>query len=129
MNQGKIDVIDEVFVPNPIDHDPLPPGFPPGNEGFRLFVQALRQAFPDLHYETEKEVEAGDIVVQVVKGSGTMKGEFAGMPPTGKHATWTEVHVSRFENGKGVEHWGAADQFGMLQQLGVIPAPEGAPTG
>ena len=127
MNQGKLEVIDEVSAGEVMDHDPPPQGFPPGNEGFKAFVQAFRQMFPDLHYDIDQETEAGDIITQVVTGSGTMKGDFAGMPATGKSATWHEIHVTRFENGKLVEHWGVVDQFKMMQELGVIPTPEGAP--
>jgi predicted ester cyclase len=58
-----------------------------------------------------------------------MTGEFGGMPATGKRAEWTEVHVVRFANGKGVEHWGAIDRLGMLEQLGAIPSPQGARAG
>jgi len=54
---------------------------------------------------------------------GTHKGELAGIPPTGKSSTVTGVAVDRIVNGKMVESWGIFDQFGMLQQLGVIPAP------
>ncbi|HEV3232956.1 MAG TPA: ester cyclase [Candidatus Dormibacteraeota bacterium] len=129
MNQGNVQVIDEVSVDNVIDHDPPPPGFPPGNEGFKAFVTAFRQAFPDLHYDIDQEIEAGDLITQVVTGSGTMQGEFAGMPATGKRATWHEIHVSRIENGKIAEHWGVVDQLKMMQDLGVIPTPEGAPAG
>jgi predicted ester cyclase len=127
MNEGKVNVVDEVTSQNFTDHDPPPPGFPPGNEGFKAFIQAFRQAFPDLHYNIDKEIDAGDLITQVVTGSGTMKGDFAGMPATGKSATWHEIHVTRFEEGKAVEHWGVVDQLKMMQELGVIPTPEGAP--
>ena len=49
-----------------------------------------------------------------------------GMKATGKSATWTESHIVRMANGKMVEHWANLDQVGMLQQLGVIPAPDQA---
>jgi len=38
--------------------------------------------------------------------------------------TITAIDILRFENGKIVEHWGNQDLLGMMQQLGVIPAPE-----
>ena len=37
--------------------------------------------------------------------------------PTGKQATWTEIHIGRSVDGKLVEHWANQDQLGMLQQL------------
>ncbi len=42
--------------------------------------------------------------------------------PTGKTATWTEIHIARVQDGKVVEHWGEVDQVGMMQQLGLMPA-------
>lgn len=45
------------------------------------------------------------------------------MPATSKHATWSEIHILRVADERVVEHWGVADQLGMLVQLGVIPAP------
>jgi predicted ester cyclase len=128
INQGNFDVLDEITAQNFNDHD-LPPGVPAGIEGLKGFLTQFRAAFPDLHYEIDKDFESGDLVCQVLNASGTMKGEMQGMPPTGKHASWREIHVTRIENGKAAEHWGAVDQMGMLQQLGVIPAPEGATAG
>jgi predicted ester cyclase len=59
-----------------------------------------------------------------------MKGNFAGMPATGRKATWTEIHVSRVRDGKVVEHWGVVDQMGMMMQLGVAPGvPAGSTSG
>ena len=49
-----------------------------------------------------------------------------GMPPTGKQATVSGIDILGFEQGKIVEHWGNRDELGMLQQLGVIPAPRQA---
>ena len=62
-----------------------------------------------------------------VTGQGTMTGAFAGMPATHKHAAWSEIHISRFKDGKIVEHWGSVDQLGMLQQAQACPHA-GAPT-
>jgi predicted ester cyclase len=49
-----------------------------------------------------------------------------GIPATGKSATVTGIAVDRIVNGKIAESWGIFDQFGMMQQLGVIPMPEAA---
>jgi predicted ester cyclase len=121
-NQGKLDIADEVMAADYVEHV-LPPGFAEGIAGFKQFVTALRAAFPDFHYTMEEEIAEGDKVVQRVTAHGTMQGAFAGMPATGKHATWTEIHIARVAGGKLVEHWANIDQLGMLQQLGMIPTP------
>ncbi|TMD48040.1 MAG: ester cyclase [Chloroflexi bacterium] len=126
-NQGKLEVIDEVIADNSIDHGELPSGMPPGKEGVKLLVKALRSAFPDFKITIGLQVAEGDLVVQQATTTGTMKGEFAGMPPSGKTATWEAIHITRIKDGKIVEHWQVQDQLGMLQQLGFIPTPQAAP--
>ncbi len=121
-NQGKLQLIDELYAPEYIERSPQP-GMAPTREGFRQFVTSLRTAFPDLRYTIDDSIEAGDKFVTRLTASGTMRGEFAGMPATGKHATWTEIHIVRVANEHVVEHWGLVQELGMMIQLGVIPAP------
>ncbi len=90
-------------------------------------MTSLRTAFPDLRYTIDDTIEAGDKWVTRLTGSGTMRGDFAGMPATGKHATWTEIHIVRSHDEQVVEHWGLVQELGMLVQLGVIPAPGRTP--
>jgi predicted ester cyclase len=125
-HENKMEVVDEVLAAEVTDHGMLPPGFPPGREGLKGFITALKVAFPDMRYTIIHEVAEGDMVVQHMSASGTMKGEFAGMKPTGKSATWDEVHIVRMKDGKAVEHWAVVDQLGMLQQLGLAPAAPAA---
>jgi predicted ester cyclase len=122
-NQGRLALADELFAVDYIEHAPLPPSIPSGLEGFKAFVTALRAAFPDFHYTVEDEIGEGDKIVQRLTARGTHKGQFLGMPATGKQATWTEIHVARLSGGKLVEHWVNQDQLGMLQQLGIVPMP------
>jgi predicted ester cyclase len=84
----------------------------------------LRGAFPDLHLTVEDVVAEGEKVVVRTTARGTMKGDFLGMKPTGKTATWTEIHIGRYAGGKVAEHWATIDQLGMLQQLGLVATPE-----
>lgn len=122
-NEGKVDVIDEVMTPDHIEHVPAPPGSPPGNEGLKAFIAGLRSAFPDFKYKLVRVVAEGDFIVHHLSAEGTMKGAFAGMPPSGKHAVWEEIHITRMSGGKAVEHWAVIDQLGMLRQLGFVPDP------
>jgi predicted ester cyclase len=120
--EGKVEVVNEVLAADFIEHGSMPPGVPQGRDGLKALINGLRAAFPDLRFTVIHEVAEGDMVVQHMRVSGTMKGEFAGMKPTGKSATWDEVHIVRMKNGKAVEHWASVDQLGMLQQLGLAPA-------
>jgi predicted ester cyclase len=124
-NEGSLDVVDEVMSADFIDHNPLP-GSPAGREGIKALILAARSAFPDLKNTVIHQVAEGDWIVNHVRSTGTMKGDFMGMKATGKSATWDAVHIARLRDGKVVEHWAVQDQLGMLQQLGLAPAPPAA---
>ena len=123
-NDGNLAVVDEVVAEDFVEHAPMPPGTPSGIAGLKAFITALRAAFPDQHYDVLRSVSQGDTHVLYVKNSGTMTGDFMGMPASGKHASWDEVHIARAAGGKLVEHWQVIDQLSMLQQLGFIPEPQ-----
>lgn len=122
-NQGKIEVIDEIVHPDFVDHGVPLPGASPDREGLKTMVSLIRRAFPDLHNSINNVIGEGDLVATHVTSTGTMKGELAGMPPSGKQATWDAIHIVRFRDGKLAEHWVVQDQLGMLQQLGFMQAP------
>jgi predicted ester cyclase len=114
--------IDEFIDPNQVDHS-APPGLPGGIEGARQFAGMFLTAFPDLHFMVEDMIAEGDKVVARITMSGTQQGAFMGIPPTGKHVTWTTIDINRVAGGKSVEHWMEMDALGLMQQLGVVPAP------
>ena len=120
-NEGNMAVIDEVFAPGYVEHTPLPPGFPTGAEAVRLYVTLVRTAFPDFRYTIEDVIAQGDKLALHLTASGTQRGEFMGIPATGRSATWQEAHFCRCAGGKLAEHWVVMDQLSMLRQLGVIP--------
>jgi len=126
LNNNKFELIDEIYSPNYVEHTPQP-GVAPTREGFKQTAIALKKAFPDLRYTIEDTIEGGDKIVHRLTATGTMKADFAGMPATGKQATWTEMHVGRVVNGRLTEHWGVIDQLSMLVQLGVIQSPARVP--
>ncbi len=126
LNNGNFGLIDEIYATDYVEHV-VQPGVPPTREGFKQFAKAFKTAFPDLHYTIDDSIESGDRIVHRVTASGTMKGDFMGMPATGKRATWTEIHIDRIANGRLAEHWGLVDQMGMFVQLGIVPAPGRTP--
>ena len=93
-------------------------------EEFVNSVRMFTAAFPDQHYEFEDIIAAGDKVVIRGTYSGTHKGNFAGIPPTGKSFSIVEIDIFRIEGGRIAEHWDAADTASMQRQLGItIPGP------
>jgi predicted ester cyclase len=99
-----------------------------GPDAIRGVFAMLREAFPDWHETLEDMIAEGDKVVFRVTGHGTHQGEFFGIPATGTRVTMGGLDLVHVERGRFVEHWANFDQFGLMQQLGAIPAPE-QPTG
>lgn len=121
-NKKKLATIDDYFAANVIDHS-LPPGAPGGIEGVKLTIGMFVGAFPDMHITVEDLIAEGDRVVARWTLRGTHQGSSLGMPPTGKQFTIPGVSIVRLAGGKSVEQWVVHDQLGMLQQLGLVPAP------
>jgi steroid delta-isomerase-like uncharacterized protein len=118
VNEGKLEVIDEIVSPDLIDHDETPGSG--GREGFREFVAMFRLAFPDTKWIVEDLIEEGDKVVARVKITGTQKGEFMGMPASGRPIEVATIDIVRFAGGKAAEHWGTTDSGSMMMQLGAM---------
>jgi len=115
-------VMDELLATNFV-HRPGPPGAAPDREGFKQFTSMLYTAFPDIRFTVEDVVAEGDKVATRATCRGTHKGEYMGIPPTGKQVTWTMIFIRRFEGGKIAEQWTEADMLGLMQQMGVVPSP------
>jgi predicted ester cyclase len=126
LNDGNFGLLDELLAPNFVDHTPGP-GVAPTREGLKETLVGLKTAFPDLRYTIDDAIMCGDQIVHRLSVTGTMKGDFMGIPATGQRASWTEIHIGRGVNGRLTEHWGLVDQLGMLVQLGVVPAPGRVP--
>lgn len=118
-NKGNLAVADEVFAPTFVDHDPRYPGIVSLDRLKHLFT-TFRAAFPDIHTEVEDLLTEGDKVLLRYAWTGTHKGEFLGIAPTGKNVRVTGLALYRFVDGKVVEAWANADDLGLLQQVGVI---------
>lgn len=88
-----------------------------GIEGTQKFLGSVFAAFPDVQFTAEDMIAQSDRVVVRFSIRGTHKGEYAGIPATGRQVHWSGINIGRFENGKIVELWGESDQLGLMQQL------------
>jgi predicted ester cyclase len=126
VNQGRYELIDELYDPAMVDHDPVP-GSPEGLAAVEHTLRQLRAGFPDLKVTLDDIVAEGDRVALRGVWRGTNTGSMMGLAPTNKHAEWRGHVIFRFTpEGKITERWGLMDITSMLQQIGVIP-PQGAP--
>lgn len=121
MNGHDVQAADALITADRPDHDPtFPPEFTTGREGFKKLMTMLIGAFPDMHFSAGLMVADGDMVSAFNQVSGTHRGEFMGIPPTGKSFTVNNADFCRFtEDGMICEHWGLIDVAAMMRQLGV----------
>lgn len=122
-----LDAIDDFVSEDFVGYDPSLPEPVRGPEGVRETVEMLLSGFPDTEVELEAVVAEGDLVAQRISASGTHRGEFMGIEPTGEEVDVTVMAFQRTENGKAVEEWQVVDMLGMVQQLGVVEPPEQEP--
>ena len=121
INQRKLAVFDELLAPNYVNHNMPAPQ--PGPEGMKAVIGMFLTAFPDFQVTVEDVVAEGDRVFSRGYFTGTHRGDFQGIPPTGKQIKAGYIDAWRAENGKFVENWVQLDMMGLMQQLGVMPAP------
>jgi len=117
INQGKVDMIDTYLASDFVEHETMPPGMAKGREGCTQFFTAYLKAFPDTKVTIDNMIAEGDMVCAIQTWTGTNKGEFMGMPATGKTVNYTVIDIVRMQDGKAVEHWGAWDQTKFMMEL------------
>ena len=121
ISKGNLAVVDELIAADVVDHSPFVPEQAPGRQGTLALFTMIRAAFPDLRVTVEDMAAEGDKVVARGAFSGTHKGEFMGIAPTGKQITIRVIEIVRIAGGKMVEHWNVVDSLGMMRQLGAVP--------
>jgi steroid delta-isomerase-like uncharacterized protein len=122
-NQANLDLVDEIYAPDCVLHDPTMPEDTRGVEGAREFYSMYRSAFPDTEITIEDQVAEGDKVATRWTAHGTQQGEMMGVPPSGNRVEVAGMTISRSEGGKIVEEWNNYDALGLMQQIGAIPEP------
>ena len=122
-NEGDLSVLDEVAAPGYINRT-APAGVPADREGLKQLTAMFRRAFPDGRMTIQDMVAEEDRVATRKTFRGTHQGELMGISPTGKAVVIGLMDMVRLVDGKVVESWSAADDLGLLQQLGAL-APLG----
>ena len=82
-------------------------------------MENFLSVFPDAQVQIQDIFSAGDKAVYRWTGSGTHKGEFLGIAPTGKRVTLEGMTIARVENGQIVETWRQFESLGALDTLGL----------
>jgi steroid delta-isomerase-like uncharacterized protein len=122
-NTGDVAKIPEIFHPDFAGHWP-PSSRKPERRGLdevRAGLLNTRAAFPDWHEHVVDMVAEGDRVVTRYVSTGTHRGDFWGLPPTGARVTVHEMSIYRIAGGKVIEQWCSIDELDRLMQLGAVP--------
>ena len=119
-NKRRPDLLEEFLIEDFNSHTNLAPGL----EGVKQFFAISIAAFPDQQTTIEDVIAEEDKVVVRATFRASHQGDLNGIPPTGRTVKTSWISIFRLANGKIVEHWYEDDMMGLMQQLGVIPAPE-----
>ena len=121
-SKGDLAAADALLHPEFSLHTPLPtPG--PAIEEMNNVITTCRAAFHGLHVTIDDIMADGDKVIARFTARGTHKGEFMGVPPTGKAITLTAIEIFRIKDGKIAELWGEVNLMGLMHQLGMLSGP------
>jgi steroid delta-isomerase-like uncharacterized protein len=122
LNQKRLERANDLVKEDFVELDPLP-GQEQGREGLKAILQVLWAAFPDMHWVVKETVAEGEKVVTRFVWTGTHRGVFLGVPATGKSVEVKGVVMDRLADGKMADSRILMDTMGLMQQLGVVPAP------
>ena len=119
INQNNLAALDGLLGDHYVSHD-----LPSDPAALKGFINGMHTAFPDGQMTIDQLIAEGDSVAMRGTYRGTQTGPLQDIPPMGKVVTVPAQDMYRVVAGKIVEHWGGPNQLRLLQQLGVVPAPE-----
>jgi steroid delta-isomerase-like uncharacterized protein len=119
INQGKFESAAEFVWEDVIEQVPFP-GQGPGLEGLKDVLRGMRTAFPDLNFVIEEQIAEGDKVLSRFEWTGTHRGEFLGVPATGRSVSVWGMVIDRLQEGRIKETRIIMDIFGLMMQLGAL---------
>jgi predicted ester cyclase len=116
-NQRDMGSFFNILAPEYVEH--LPTG-DISLEQLKKYAPKFFAAFPDISITINDMVAEGDKVAVLVNWKAAHKGEYMGIPPTGKKIDITVAMMIKIVGGKWVEFWNVTD-IRLAQQLGAIP--------
>ena len=119
-NKKDLSPIEDIVTPDFVDHTHQLRS----REEYKKRITMFIKGFPDFHETIEDIIAEGDKVWVRFKFTGTHKGEYLGLAPTGKKITVECVDIFRMIDGKAVEEWEVADGLDSLKQLSLIEYTE-----
>ena len=125
ITKGNIEAAGEYFWEDMVEQVPMP-GQGPGLSGLQDVIRAMRAGFPDIVFSIKEQIVEKDKVASRFEWTGTHKGEFLGIPATGRPVRVWGIVIDRLEGGRIKDTRIIMDTLGMMGQLGALPGA-GAP--
>lgn len=117
-NRGNIDLCEEIFSPNFINHTP-PRQIPNDVEGMRMIFSMTRDAFPDGKFTILDQISDESKVWTRKAFLGSFTEPYGTLPPNGNKIEYEIIDIIKIVQGKMVEHWNIINQLPLLKQLGI----------
>jgi steroid delta-isomerase-like uncharacterized protein len=89
-------------------------------EGLKQFTLTLRAAFPNKHFTILEQFQTEAVIVARFKMTGTHKGFFQGIPPTGKSIDVEGADIFYFKDGKIATVRAYFDLMIIMTQIGIM---------
>lgn len=125
-NERRLDVADAIFAEDCVTHQlwsgAPADAVPRGPRAIKEHVTSWTASFPDLRFSVEQILSEGERVVMQLRADGTQRGEWLGIPATGKKIQIRMFTVHLISRSKIIEDWVLVEALGVLQQLGVVPS-------
>jgi predicted ester cyclase len=120
-NRGNLAVVDDCLAPGYTQEGPLE--IVRGPQGQKAMITKYRNAFPDCNLQIDEMFSTGDRVVVRLTYSGTHRGEFEGLAPTGRAVQGKGIDLLHMRDGRIVASFLQWDALGLMQQLGAVTLP------
>ena len=118
-NKGNFSVLEEIIHP---EYQYSSPDSQLNGVGqLTEFIQAFRNAFPDLNLQIDDLFVSDGRSCTAFTLRGTPKEDFMRIPATKKSVEGTGMGMGRFKDSKISEDWEILDNLTFFQQLGVVP--------
>src|SRR5580692_7330861 len=120
INQGQIDSAAQFVWEDVVEQVPFP-GQGPGLDGLKDVLRGMQAGFPDLYFSVEEQIAEGEKVLTRFEWSGTHRGEFLGVPATGRSVKVWGMVIDRLQGGRIKTPPITWDRLEVIMQLGVFP--------
>ena len=118
IESGDMNKLGDYIATDAVDHGDH--GDVKGLDSIKAELAMMHTMSTDMKSETTKELADKDYVFQWMHFTGTASTAGMGMPPGTKY-DMTSIEVSRFQDGKSVEHWEYMEPREMMKMMANMP--------